>query len=152
MTFQSAYANGATRLVIDIPCVGVCPGPVTYIRVGSGAVFPLFVAAVDASGNIDANYTGTVSFSSSDPLADLPQPYTFTPTDQGSHIFMNAGTLRTLGAQTLLVSDISGSVSPGAWQVTVDTIASIPAVTSLGKVLFVGILMAAGAWCLYAKY
>ena len=37
--------------------------------------------AVDDKGNLDVNYRGTVSFHSSDNLAELPGKYTFTTFD-----------------------------------------------------------------------
>src|SRR5262249_50049659 len=70
----------------------------------------------DPFGNIDTGYTGTVTFTSSDPLAGLPAPFTFGPGDAGVHVF--SGTLTTAGNQTLLVSDsvhaarVSEAVTP----------------------------------------
>jgi hypothetical protein len=52
---------------------------------------------VDAMGDFDASYAGTVLFGSSDPLATLPSSYTFTAADRGGHLFLNAGVLRTPG-------------------------------------------------------
>ena len=51
----------------------------------SGAPCVVTVTAVDAAGNTDPGYTGTVHFSSSDPLAQLPADYTFTAGDQRRH-------------------------------------------------------------------
>jgi hypothetical protein len=52
------------------------------------------------------DYTGTVTFRSSDPAAVLPAPYTFTGAaagaDQGEHYFTVV--FRTAGSQTLTVS------------------------------------------------
>jgi uncharacterized membrane protein len=42
----------------------------------------------NASGQVAAGYTGTVTFSTSDPYPGvLPADYTFTPDDQGTHTF-----------------------------------------------------------------
>ena len=52
------------------------------------------VTAYDPYGNVATGYTGTVHFTSSDPLAVLPANYTFTSTDAGQHIF--SATFKTL--------------------------------------------------------
>jgi hypothetical protein len=49
--------------------------------------FRVKVMAVDDRGNLDINYRGTVSFQSSDQLAELPPDYSFTPFDRGTHYF-----------------------------------------------------------------
>jgi hypothetical protein len=82
--------------------------------VGAGAAlgvpFDVTVSAVDAYGNIDTNYQGTVTFSTSD--ADrgvvLPADYTFQPSDQGSVTFAGGVTLMTPGYQALTVTDQAG--------------------------------------------
>src|SRR5262249_20595608 len=48
------------------------------------------VTAVDAYGNVTPGYTGTVTFSSDDGLADLPAEYTFSAGDMGMHVFSAA--------------------------------------------------------------
>ena len=45
------------------------------------------VTAYDAYGNVATGYTGTLHFKSSDRGAKLPENYTFTASDQGTHIF-----------------------------------------------------------------
>jgi probable HAF family extracellular repeat protein len=69
------------------------------------------VTALDGSGNVDAGYRGTVSFSSSDPRAVLPARYTFTSADHGVHAF--TVTLNTPGTQWLKVMDAADSVLAG---------------------------------------
>jgi hypothetical protein len=73
----------------------------------SGTPFTINVRAEDAFGNVACCYTRTVSFSSSDPDAFLPTPYTFTTADLGAK---NLGRviLRTPGTQTISVSDDAG--------------------------------------------
>ncbi len=63
------------------------------------------VTLLDRYGNPGAVYTGTVSFTSSDPQAGLPADYTFTPADQGQHTF--TVTLFTAGTQSLGVFDVN---------------------------------------------
>jgi hypothetical protein len=149
-----ATADPAVGLLTFIPCVGVCPGAVRIIGLTSGEVFPIFVAALDATGNRDPEYTGTIVFSSSDPLAMLPQSYTFTLADQGSHIFMNSGVFRTPGAQTFSAADTSGSLPPAIWAVTVylpSDAAAIPTTTRGGAILAAVLLAAIGIWVLHVR-
>lgn len=74
-------------------------GPVT-----AGAPQSVLVRAVDAVGHLDINYTGTVAFTSSDPAAVLPPPYTFQFGDRGEATFTGLQ-FSTLGPQTLTVTD-----------------------------------------------
>jgi hypothetical protein len=73
--------------------------------------------AVDAYGNIDTHYAGTVTFSTSDadPGVVLPPAYTFQPGDLGQVTFPGGVTLLTVGVQSLTATDplsgISGSVT-----------------------------------------
>ena len=80
------------------------PSPTTAGTPGRFAV-----TAFDPYGNVATGYTGTVSFSSSDPQAGLPDPYTFTAADGGVHFFM--ATLNTAGTQSLTASDADAGIS-----------------------------------------
>jgi streptogramin lyase len=95
-------------------------------NVVSGAPFDITVTAVDPSGNMDTNYQGTVTFSTTDADSGvvLPADYTFTTGDSGDngvHTFPGGVTLVTVGAQILRgidsVRGITGSatitVGPG---------------------------------------
>jgi outer membrane lipase/esterase len=68
-----------------------------------GTAFDLTVKTLDPFGDIDANYQGTVTFSTSDTDkgAVLPADYTFTEADAGVHTFPGAVTLMTPGEQTV---------------------------------------------------
>ncbi len=59
------------------------------------------VSITDTDGIVLEDYTGTVTFESTDPLALLPRDYTFTLLDRGIHTFANAVTLVEPGATTL---------------------------------------------------
>jgi hypothetical protein len=93
--FSQIPIQGATgdHFVIDAPS-----------QVNSGDTFSITVTAEDPDGNIDPNYTGTVSFTSSDHRASLPGPYTFTGGDAGQHTFENV-MLITGGNQSITASD-----------------------------------------------
>jgi hypothetical protein len=57
-------------------------------NVVAGTPFSLTVRVMDASGTRpDPSYRGTITFTSTDPTATLPAPYTFTAADQGIHTF-----------------------------------------------------------------
>jgi hypothetical protein len=101
--------------------VTVLPAPADHFRVTvvrnviSGTPFDITITALDPYGNVDVNYTGTVTFSSTDldPGVILPLDYTFTADDAGTHTFTNTGrgetTLITAGDQTITVTD--GTIS-----------------------------------------
>ncbi|HEY3205433.1 MAG TPA: hypothetical protein VGJ58_00645 [Gaiellaceae bacterium] len=97
------------------PVVVVTGAPVHHLAINaptivtSGTPFTINVRAEDVYGNVACCYTGTVSFSSSDPEAFLPTPYTFATADLGAKNFGRV-ILRTIGAQTITVSDAAGHV------------------------------------------
>jgi hypothetical protein len=87
ITVQAAAAKSFT--VTGFPAVDTAGAPITVT-----------VTAYDAYGNVATGYTGTVSLSSSDPLAILvPSIYTFVAADAGEHNF--SVTLETAGMQTI---------------------------------------------------
>ncbi len=61
------------------------------------------VNALDNENNIDENYIGTVTFSSTATDITLPSDYTFTSADAGSHQF--TATFHELGVFTITVED-----------------------------------------------
>ncbi len=111
---DGTLTTNAVITVTPAPAVAlVITAPST---VNSGTAFDITVTAVDPYGNTDVNYTGTVSFSSSDsdPGVVLPASYTFSATDQGSVYFPGGATLITPGTQSITATDgagITGSVS-----------------------------------------
>jgi hypothetical protein len=62
---------------------------------------------------VDVNYTGTVTFTTSDPDPGVVQPpdYTFSSGDAGVVTFSGAGTLVTLGSQDLVITDTLSGMS-----------------------------------------
>jgi hypothetical protein len=85
----------------------------------SGTPFDVTVTALDASGNIDTNYQGTVTFSTNDPDPGvaLPADYTFATGiggDNGVHTFSVGVTLVTVGDQTLTVTDTVSGITRSA--------------------------------------
>jgi predicted outer membrane repeat protein len=95
----SYQSQPATRLVLSIA------GPVS-----AGAALTLTVTAYDAYGNVAIGYTGTVTFVSTDPDAQLPEDYPFSASDAGTHDFVT--TLYTSGSTvTLFVSDSTNNLT-----------------------------------------
>jgi hypothetical protein len=80
--------------------------------------FTVTVSATDSSGNVITTYNGTVSFMSSDGAATLPASGMLT---NGTGMF--SVTMRTVGVQTLTVSDNTG-LTPATSNVTVQGLAT----------------------------
>jgi hypothetical protein len=95
--------------------------------VPSGNPFDVTVTAQDPYGNTDTNYTGTVTFSSSDPDPNvvLPPDYPFTASDGGTHTFAGGFTLVTAGDQLITATDTVSGIT-GNVTVTVTTMAAGP--------------------------
>lgn len=66
----------------------------------AGTPFNITVKAVDASGTVASNYSGTVHFASSDPQAVLPKDSPLVGGTGGFHV-----TFKTAGSQTVTASD-----------------------------------------------
>ena len=79
----------------------------------AGTANSFTVIATDKYSNLASGYTGTVTFTSSDPLVGpsngLPANYTFTSTDAGKHAFPLGATLKTAGIQSISVTDTKTS-------------------------------------------
>lgn len=113
--------------------ITVNPGLISYFvisgtptRIASGAYFPagVLVKAFDAFGNLKTNYTGTISFSSTDAAAYLPSAYTFTAAELGVHQYTGTNQFRlsTPGVQTVLVRDTSVSTAMGQAAIEVSSL------------------------------
>ena len=108
-----AFAKGPPASVVKFVVTGLAPaaaGTVQTVRVS---------AQVDGKAN--AGYRGTVAFTSTDPQAVLPAPYTFTSKDKGTRTF--SVTLKTAGTQSLTVRDTGNA----ALTVTSGPVAIAPA-------------------------
>ena len=97
--------------------------------VASGTPFDITVLAVDAYGNVDTSYQGTVAFSTSDPdgRVMLPPNYTFTAADAGMATFPGGVTLITLGDQTITVTDIGTGITGSTTVTVTNTDSGLPA-------------------------
>jgi hypothetical protein len=79
----------------------------------------VYVVALDDGNRIVRNYTGTVTLTSSDPEATLPEPYTFTAADRGVKAL--TVTFGTTGSQTVTATDDSATPVTGSVTVSVGT-------------------------------
>jgi hypothetical protein len=94
--------NAATHFLVSAPASAT-----------AGTSFSITVTALTAGNRLDAVYTGTVHFTSSDGAAVLPANYTFTLADTGSHTF--SVTLNAAGSQTITATDThTGSITGNA--------------------------------------
>ncbi len=98
--------SGTTRFAVTAPA-----------NTAAGDAFNITVTARDAANQPVPGYLGTVRFTSADSQAVLPENYTFTPADAGSHTF--TVTLRSSGAQRVTVADTAVPVVLGNANVTV---------------------------------
>jgi hypothetical protein len=86
-------AAASTLLVAGVPS-SVTAGEVAFVT----------VTARDAYGNTATGYTGTISWSSSDPLSALPASYTFAAADHGVHSWFSVSLMRA-GTQSITATD-----------------------------------------------
>jgi len=140
----AATANpGAAQVVLnDHPSVSVVAGPTASIvltglpaTVTAGVASTVTVTAFDAFANVAKGpnaYTGTVHFTSTDPFpASLPANFTFPPTDDGTHTFINGVTLFTAGSQTVTVTDTVNGTLTSSQPATVNAAAPASAAFSV---------------------
>ncbi len=113
-TASAAVTGSQTGIVVT-------PGAATQLTVTgfpatvtAGVLGSVTVALLDQFGNLATGYTGTVSFTSTDPAvtAAVPAAYTFTAGDGGTHTFTNGvrlttatGTATFPGTHTITATD-----------------------------------------------
>jgi autotransporter-associated beta strand protein len=103
----------------------------------AGASFSVTVTALTAANQLDAAYTGTVHFSSSDAQASLPADYTFALNDTGSHAF--TVTLKAAGSQGITATDSTNSSTSGSAAITVTAAQAASLVLTPSASISVGI-------------
>lgn len=89
----------------------------TEVIVGDELTFT--VTALDADSIPVSDYVGTVSFTSTDTQAEVPNDYTFTNQDLGEHTFSLGVKFITPGIQTLYVNDADNFFVQGEFEVEV---------------------------------
>ena len=79
------------------------------------------VEALDAYGNRDINYTGTVTLSSTDTSADLAADHTFGGGDAGIYTFTDGVTFNARGTWSVTATDtVHGSITGTQTGITVN--------------------------------
>ncbi len=79
-----------------------------------------FTLTVMDSDNVPVtDYTGTVSFTSNDATAELPNDYTFVGSDNGSKFFIGDMSFSTAGTHLVTATDTSNAAITGVVQVSV---------------------------------
>lgn len=123
----------------------------------AGTPFTFRLLVADAFGNKATGYTGTVAVTSSDTAATLPADYTFTAGDAGEHAF--AATLRSLGAQSLTLTDAARPTLTVSRNVTVESgppsglsVRNVPAEVTAGSSFDVEVLVSDAAGNAAADY
>jgi hypothetical protein len=106
--------NAATHFQVSAPASAT-----------AGTPFTITVSALTAGGQLDAVYTGTAHFTSSDGAAVLPADYTFSKRDLGVHTF--TVTLNTTGNQSITATAAHNRSITGQAVVTVNAAAPAPA-------------------------
>jgi hypothetical protein len=117
-TRVSAFA-GWINSVINVNRLQVdMASPVT-----AGAPIGITVTAVNAYGMAIPGYTGTVTFTTTDPnglAITLPPDYTFVAGDNGRHSFPGGATLVTAGPQSITATDTANPAATGYGDTTVN--------------------------------
>ncbi len=146
LTDNSLNVAGATQTV---PLSGSVYVPITAFTitaypstVQAGYVAGFTITAMNGA-SVSTNYTGAVTFTTSDAKANFgfsPATYTFTNADHGAHTFTNGVYLHSVGNQTITVTDQSSSISQtsGNIAVSVGTPALISATGGSGQSAVIG--------------
>ena len=107
----SGALTGQGDVTVDAPATHFSVS--IFGHVSAGAPTLVNVVALDANNQTVMGYTGTVHFTSTDPLALLPANYAFTMADGGSHLF--AVTFGWTGTCNIAVMDAAHhSINGGA--------------------------------------
>ncbi|HEY2354392.1 MAG TPA: hypothetical protein VGH79_05780 [Gaiellaceae bacterium] len=128
MKTESAAATvtvSAPGLSSSSQTFGVGPGATAALKVGlspgigvAGTPQLIVVDAVDAYGNRDHHYTGTVHFTSDDPQAVLPPDATFTP-QNGGEITVPGLVLEEAGTPSVTATDVANPSLTASKQATI---------------------------------
>lgn len=85
----------------------------------AGTLATVTVTALDNCGDTFTDYSGTVAFSSTDTVADLPANYTFVAGDSGTKTFANGVKFYTGGSRSLTVTATLSNTLTASQNVTV---------------------------------
>ena len=94
------------------------------LTVDANQPLSLTISARDANLHVVPNYLGEVSFSSSDPMALLPDPVIFLQGDGGVHSVSDAFFLRTMGTQSITATDLTQHIIGMVQDIAVSPVAA----------------------------
>jgi hypothetical protein len=117
---------------------------------GIGEPFSIWISAVDGTGQRATNYTGTITFSSSDSTANLPHPFTFAQGDgsitMATVTFNSRGSLPGFvfgtNSQSVAVTDVANQISgAAAFSIRGAPVAVALSVPIAGPVTLIGLVV-----------
>ncbi|MBI4995205.1 Ig-like domain-containing protein [Candidatus Peregrinibacteria bacterium] len=119
--YKSVGGDPETVLLAQAPLSGVAKLIIENIpaTANMNETISFTVKAADLNGNTVSSYSGTVVFSSTDPNAKVPGPYSFKLNDQGVKTFDLGLNFSTQGSQTLTVQEQGNAVIKGTKTVEV---------------------------------
>ncbi len=139
----------STAVVQVVPAGATHFGLTLPTSVTAGSPFSATISALDASGNTDTAYTGTLTWTSSDPNATAPNSTALTSGDQGSVTVSGLILQNASSGQTEQVVDANGIMGSAQIAVTAASAASLqitgPSTTAAGARFSVGV----SAWDIY---
>ena len=101
---MGAYEHDAIPIEPDVAVSFKITGITDPFLAGSSS--DLTITAINDAGDVAYGYTGTIRFSSTDPLAGLPPDFTFSGGEGGVQVFQAGLTLRKPGEQAVKVSEM----------------------------------------------
>ena len=100
----AANFSGTQADIVVHPAAAVTLSVSGYpVSATAGVGAHVLVQALDAYGNVDTNYTGTVHLTSNDPQAYLDPDHTFSAADAGQYSFYVV--LNTAGTSWIIATD-----------------------------------------------
>jgi hypothetical protein len=118
-TAAPGVVGSANVTVVDPPATTYQLQP-QFTTVTVGQYIWIVVTAKDAMNNTVVNYTGTIQFSSSDPLATVPANYTYVLSNNGVKAFFYALRFFTPGIQSVTVTDTANPLITATTNITVN--------------------------------
>jgi len=114
ITATTEGVQGTATVVADLPVVASLRVSGVADPTNAGVAVNVIVTVLDSNGNVATAYTGTITFTSTDPSATLPANYTFVAADAGTRTFVGGVTLRTVGEHTVTARDVAMSSIAGS--------------------------------------
>jgi gliding motility-associated-like protein len=109
-TLKASAASPITTTPVS-NTFNITPAPIDHFTVAgitdpvvAGSTTSPVVTAYDQYLNIKTDYTGTITFTSTDPQSVLPASFTYAGGNNGVNTFSNGVTLKTTGEHTLTVT------------------------------------------------